>query len=83
MLPNIFITKNIANVQLCVFCFITTPPLIFSRMLFYLLLSEDVSQWGCSDCIHIQSLKGTLLIFGWEQCLQSLLRLVVFFWVIA
>ena len=42
VLANTFITKTMTNVQLCAFCFVTTPPHIFSGMLFYMSLSLDV-----------------------------------------
>ena len=38
ILPNTFITETIVNVQLCTIYFITTPPCMFSGMLFYMPL---------------------------------------------
>ena len=38
ILPNTFTTKTMANLLLYTFCVITTPPHMFSGMLFYMPL---------------------------------------------
>ena len=44
ILPDTFITKTMANVQLCALFFVTTPPHMLSGMLFY--MPQAVTQWG-------------------------------------
>ena len=38
ILPNTFITQTTANLHLCSLCFVTTPPHMFSGMLYYVPL---------------------------------------------